>query len=65
MFGPLVTRCAFGSHMLVRLGGGGSVTFATRLMPGRYDGGEQYRVMFFDDGCTCYRFTGSNHPVPG
>ncbi|MBV9665495.1 MAG: hypothetical protein JOZ37_16115, partial [Actinobacteria bacterium] len=40
------------------------VSFANHLAPGRYDGGDAYRLIYFDDGCTCYRFTGGNHPMP-
>lgn len=40
------------------------VSFGNRLAPGRYDGGENYRLLFFDDGCTCYRFSGGDHPMP-
>ena len=40
------------------------VTFATAFGPGRYDGAARYRVLFFDTGCSCFKFTGSQRPVP-
>ena len=43
---------------------GSPVTFATAFGPGRYDGATRYRILFFDTGCSCYKFTGSQRPVP-
>ena len=40
------------------------VTFATAFGPGRYDGAARYRILFFDTGCSCFKFTGSQRPVP-
>jgi hypothetical protein len=43
---------------------GSPVTFATAFGPGRYDGATRYRILFFDTSCSCYKFTGSQRPVP-
>jgi hypothetical protein len=39
-------------------------TFAAHFAPGRYDGVAAVRPYAFDDGCGCYRYTGSLTNVP-
>jgi hypothetical protein len=39
-------------------------TFSTMFMPGRYDGASAVRAEAFDDGCTCWKYSGPLAPAP-
>jgi ABC-type branched-subunit amino acid transport system substrate-binding protein len=38
-------------------------TFAVRVGPGRYDGPAAVRPLAYDDGCSCFRYTGEPYGV--
>jgi ABC-type branched-subunit amino acid transport system substrate-binding protein len=38
-------------------------TFAVRVGPGRYDGPAAVRPLAYDDGCSCFRYTGDPYGV--
>lgn len=39
-------------------------SLATKVGPGRHDGATAYRLMRFHASCSCFRYEGTNKPVP-
>ena len=41
-----------------------AIGFSTRFTPSRHDGSGGYRYLYFDSGCTCFRYRGPTRPIP-